>query len=196
MSEHHSQIDIYSYQVIIFKLSVQQTIQFLSYPRPILSSPYHPNLRFANDFFINVHKHKTPRLKENSPLHKSGATTVAFCSATFVCARMRPLSELPVTNVTAVFPKITPSICAPACAVTSPATTHTMFRASAPPASVTRCAAAMPRLPAIWKIHAVRVLVKTTIRNRKGMGNMEDALLVGPPEIVTPVAMFTPVVHL
>eukprot|EP00972_Heterocapsa_arctica_P047998 7079744-Heterocapsa_arctica.AAC.1 len=46
-----------------------------------------------------------------------------------------------------------PSMCAPAKTVISPAITHTMFAACAPPARMTFLFAAMLTEPVEWKIH-------------------------------------------
>jgi hypothetical protein len=79
-----------------------------------------------------------------------------FWSATDVWARMRPFEEAPVRKVTEVLARITPSRCAPAPITTEPETTQIMFAAFAPPASIDFLPAAMFRVPATWKIQAVK----------------------------------------
>lgn len=100
--------------------------------------------------------------------------TVAFWSATKVCPSKRLLAVAPVCKVMAVLPRITPSMCEPAAAVTEPATTQTMLLASAPPARVILLPAAIVRVPATWKIQ----------------------VSVAPPVMVMSLPILTPVVHL
>jgi hypothetical protein len=80
-----------------------------------------------------------------------------FWSTTAVCDRSLLLAVAPVSKVMDDFPRTTPSRCAPAAALTVPATTQTMLLVRAPPARVTLAPAAMDSPPETWKIHAEKI---------------------------------------
>src|ERR1700733_14089022 len=93
------------------------------------------------------------RIEVTADRHGAGCTIVLPASVTAVCASNRPLTEVPVPNVTNVWAKTIPSTCAVAPAVTEPLTCQNTLFARAPPASVTDIAALMSTSPATWKIH-------------------------------------------
>jgi hypothetical protein len=67
--------------------------------------------------------------------------------------------EEPVWKVMSTLPSKMPSKCEPVPTVMAPATTHTMLRASAPPASVICFAFDIVSVPETWKIQAGYVFI-------------------------------------